>query len=354
MKRVTSGTPHVAARADARRGFTLIELLVVIAIIAVLIALLLPAVQQAREAARRSQCKNNLKQIGVALHNHHDTYGNFPTGMTDDDNRNYSWRAELLAFIDHSDMYNEIAGGVNGGSFFKFQHKSGRHPQTDGGTNNCNDYNGTALGNWGGRNEIQNSPGSVVGKTILPVYQCPSDATLPARDNASYGRANYNGNSGTVAVSGANTWQGCAQIKGSKQNGILPYDNDNCETWCVEIRDVTDGTSNTIAVGEIIANKATLTSTSTSTFPNWIGGNDGGSCSGWLAGGSALCLTNAIFRINNDITTVESQASFGSKHSGGAQFLFADGSVIFISQNIDLNIYQLLGGRNDNIPVSYP
>src|SRR6476661_8060061 len=92
-----------------RRGFTLIELLVVIAIIAVLVALLLPAVQQAREAARRSQCKNNLKQIGLALHNYHDVNGCFPPAYIADENGKpmHSWRVLILPYLDQAALHTE-------------------------------------------------------------------------------------------------------------------------------------------------------------------------------------------------------------------------------------------------------
>ncbi|MDB5338411.1 MAG: hypothetical protein JWN70_4030, partial [Planctomycetaceae bacterium] len=98
----------MAHRRTDRSGFTLIELLVVIAIIAVLIALLLPAVQQAREAARRSQCKNNLKQLGLALHNYHDTYGVFPYAQTPCCSGGHTWVEMLLPFMDQAPMYNQI------------------------------------------------------------------------------------------------------------------------------------------------------------------------------------------------------------------------------------------------------
>lgn len=104
-------------RLSKKRGFTLIELLVVIAIIAILIALLLPAVQQAREAARRSTCKNNLKQIGIALHSYHETHNTFPpmhiesrrTVADDIPGENYlAWSAMLLPFMDQAPLYNKI------------------------------------------------------------------------------------------------------------------------------------------------------------------------------------------------------------------------------------------------------
>ena len=91
-----------------KRGFTLIELLVVIAIIAILIALLLPAVQQAREAARRSQCKNNMKQIGLALHNYHDVFTTFPIGGLKN-SRGPNWRVGLLPYMDQAPAYNQVS-----------------------------------------------------------------------------------------------------------------------------------------------------------------------------------------------------------------------------------------------------
>ena len=119
-----------------KRGFTLIELLVVIAIIAILIALLLPAVQQAREAARRSQCKNNLKQMGLALQNYHDTHRVFPISHGDTGN-SFGWRASVLPNIDQAPLYNKINFSEN----------------------------------------IINTDNLEVARTPLPVYRCPSDPT---------------------------------------------------------------------------------------------------------------------------------------------------------------------------------
>ena len=100
----------------SKRGFTLVELLVVIAIIGILIALLLPAVQAAREAARRSQCSNNLKQIGIGMHNFHDTYKAFPVGQADDDNDSFGWGVYILPFIEQKPLWDAINAhtGTNG------------------------------------------------------------------------------------------------------------------------------------------------------------------------------------------------------------------------------------------------
>ncbi|MCA9201485.1 MAG: DUF1559 domain-containing protein, partial [Planctomycetales bacterium] len=97
------------SEAGKRTGFTLVELLVVIAIIGVLVAMLLPAVQAAREAARRSDCSNKLKQFGLALQNFHDTYKNFPPGMTDDDTDNLGWGTYILPFIEQGNLYDQMS-----------------------------------------------------------------------------------------------------------------------------------------------------------------------------------------------------------------------------------------------------
>ena len=195
-----------------RRGFTLIELLVVIAIIAVLIALLLPAVQQAREAARRSQCKNNFKQIGVALHNYHDTFRVYQPGLYNNINQwstlaaseRIGWLSALLPYIDQAPLYNQwqtaFAAGTNGLAF------AGRF-------------------------------------TVLPVLMCPSDP------NAGKMSGWTNGFAGNLLLSGgARAWgvqNTATDSAGGTPTGLF-YTNSS-----VAIRDVTDGTSNTIMSSEI-------------------------------------------------------------------------------------------------------
>ncbi len=351
MKRVV----NVSSR---RGGFTLIELLVVIAIIAVLVALLLPAVQQAREAARRSQCKNNLKQLGVGLNSFEETYGNYPPGMLDDDGRALGWGTYLLPYLDQGPIYEKYReqdmiflprGGV-----------PHINPDVGGGFN---------VDAWNPRIAISGflqtagPPGPTaananvppISRAILSGFVCPSDI-LPQSENALSGKSNYCGNSGVIlagsATPASTAWSACASIKGSAQNGILLYANDNTNTWVVKVRDVTDGSSNTIAIGEVTESAdVTRTNNGDGNFPTWAGGNDNGGCNGWRTGGNHLRLASRDFYLNRRVSA-ESDASFGSQHVGGAQFLFTDGAVRFISENIDVVLYENMAGRNEGNVVS--
>jgi len=336
---------------DARRrraGFTLIELLVVIAIIAVLVALLLPAVQQARESARRSQCKNNLKQFGVALNSFEESYGNYPPGALDDDGRALGWGTYLLPYLDQAPIYEQYRqqdmifiprGGV-----------PHINPDTSA-SFNVDQWNPRiAISGFfqsagpSGSPTAANANVPPIARAILSGFVCPSDI-LASTENSGSGKSNYCGNAG-VQLASAN-WQGCAAIKGSAQNGILLYDNDNTNTWIVKTRDVTDGTSNTIAIGEVSESEnVTRTSNTDGNFPTWAGGNDNGGCNGWRTGGNTTRLASRDFYINRR-TGVESNACFGSMHVGGAQFLFADGTVRFLSENVSVTLYENMAGRNE-------
>ncbi len=166
----------VPKRIRRLRGFTLIELLVVIAIIAILIALLLPAVQQAREAARRTQCKNNLKQIGLALHNYHDTNKALPSGSivllnaagTQYFGHGWTWHASILPYMDQATMYAAIQGPNDGG-----------------------------LGSESGGTASPKQ--TLAGATVLSMFWCPSqpDVTQGVQKGG-YSPSNYNGNMGTL------------------------------------------------------------------------------------------------------------------------------------------------------------
>jgi prepilin-type N-terminal cleavage/methylation domain-containing protein len=277
-------------------GFTLIELLVVVAIIGILVALLLPAVQQAREAARRTRCKSNLRQIALALHNYHDTFGIFPSGQyycrpntpcsapafTAD---GWGWTASLLPFVDQAALFD--------GFDFRLAMRDPHHAR--------------------------------LLATPLPVFQCPSDATrqdlLPPTVNTflpeRFATTNYCGNAGSFG----NSFEAPRLASNELQsNGVLGRDSAR------RLRDVTDGASNTFLVGEVIHYEFHWDPTLYGHFhlPR------------------AACCTLKLVRNGNrrlnpgKTATVDDQRQgFSSLHEGGAHFGLCDGSVRFISETID-------------------
>ncbi|MCA8987406.1 MAG: DUF1559 domain-containing protein [Planctomycetaceae bacterium] len=333
-----------------RRAFTLIELLVVIAIIAILVALLLPAVQQAREAARRSACKNNLKQIGLALHNYHDTHGTFPlNNMVDrigsmSNLTATSWITMSLPFLEQAALYDTI-------DFITLNEQ--------GGSTN--------------RNALDNAAARAARVQIIPTLMCPSNPQPKLFDgnlthdhngwsanqrNARLARSDYSGSMGYVWTG----WKDCGDIRlpnspwVDSDNAIDGNDIDKGNTgindgmgrfggvfWfsgSVKMRDIADGTSNTIAVFENHHWKDSIK------FPGEIN-MDGG----WFSPeGSIDSLVKAI---NGDVTAIPGGngpddcrcSSFSSVHKGGAQCVLADGSVRFISENLDSGIQKALATR---------
>ncbi|MCG6155329.1 DUF1559 domain-containing protein [Rubinisphaera margarita] len=285
-----------------RRGFTLIELLVVIAIIAILVALLLPAVQQAREAARRSSCKNNLKQLGLALHNYHDTHSVFPPGQIrgyrplaspayEEHGNGFSWGAMLLPFLEESAVYDGLDAGQ--GIFL--------------GTN---------------KTFVQNL-------SFFDFAICPSDVDRPrlraANTSGQPGYMTSLPNTSYFASTGAFNYADSSNVKYS--GGVFTTDPAPASTMAT----VKDGTSNTIAIGEKCGSV-------------WGGGSFlGYNHSSIAKGGQDFCngpdwyLGYARFPLTNQFNSTLYAAStrYGSEHDGGAQFVMADGSVRFISENIN-------------------
>tara|TARA_R110002111_G_scaffold247140_4_gene310181 strand:+ start:83326 stop:84168 length:843 start_codon:yes stop_codon:yes gene_type:complete len=265
-----------------RTGFTLIELLVVIAIIAILIALLLPAVQQAREAARRSTCKNNLKQIGLALHNYHDTHRSFPPCYVDQvvggvtSGNNLGWSMFLLPFQDQTPLYQKISetGAMN--VFWTTV-----TPMTDSTTGYA--------------------------KVILPVFNCPSDPAggINTKITGSYGKSNYKALRSVLSY-----------------HAVTPVFHPDKRM----LRDFTDGASNTLIVGE--------SDTQKHNGGLWVGKSTNSR--------DILSNANDTYRINGaDVDDL-----FSSVHVGGCHFVFADGRVMFLSENISGEIYTGLGTYN--------
>ena len=302
-----------------RRGFTLIELLVVIAIIAVLVAILLPAVQQAREAARASQCRNNLKQLGIALHSYHETHSVLPPahiGRFTAKHYNISGLSLLLPYIEQTSLYNK----------FNFSESM----QTW--NVQANAYSTTAS------DPMTNGNGPLV-KTLISTFICPSDSGNPfiVPTGANYGiSATNTGSSGAKTCYDFVTY-GSAYIQALEnwqaQNIVIRRmfgDHSTCR-----IGDIKDGASNTVAMAETTLDVAN-------------GGTNAWGYRGWVMVGLDLAAysINNWFYTNASGTTkypqgkLGSWAYTGSLHTGGINVLMGDGAVRFLNENIDTTIRQ--------------
>ncbi len=321
---------------DQRRAaFTLVELLVVIAIIGILVALLLPAVQAAREAARRMSCSNNVKQVTLALHNFHDIHKRFPGGaqynvykVPNTDNsyiRGTSWLVFILPHIEQQQIYNQ----------YDFS-----QPYTA---------------------EINN----LVGNITIPTFKCPSGAKNRSTNGAEQtDDGTYNDTTHYYGVMGPsdranpsyNTVEGMTYtyvVGNPTTNGAYATDGmlgqyrdepgSVTTKYFVRFGDVIDGTSNTLTVAE---RSMTLPSGQTNDYRSWVRGNNGGS---GATKNVTYPINSTFYNGSNNFNDI----SFGSNHPDGCHFGLGDGSVQFIAEQIDLSIYKALASikSGENAPV---
>ena len=318
------------------RGFTLVELLVVIAIIGVLIALLLPAVQAAREAARRTQCANNLKQYGLGIHNYHDTFKVIPPSGQNWAAPNVGWQVRILPFTEQISLYEQINWKFN----FVPQWPIPK-------PNNVN---------------------SLAWTHQVPYSQCPDDTYESILwDRA---QASYDGNLGSQRTPSAdgncNTWL-TQDVNYEYQHGRWDHGN-ALESYHISgpfgrllfntgtFGTIRDGTANTFFVGEILGECS-------SERDGW-----------WYYNSMSNAQSSTSVPLNTFTTCVDSQQEaqrrryfmpqcftksnwnfswgFRSYHPAGANFLMGDGSVQFLNTEINYNIYQAYGGKADGLPTS--
>ncbi len=361
---------------DHRRpAFTLVELLVVIAIIGILVGLLLPAVQAAREAARRMQCSNNLKQLALAVHNYESVHGGFPLTTTGPSRTTprlgsgfYSWMAMLLPQVEQAPLYNSIQFGEAMADAKSFA--------------NSSDYTQLKISST--------HVNAAAAATSVATFLCPSDSVTATTTlgTAQVAPSSYAGNVGWVrGATGASGTAAPLAIANGAMPLINPAHRDAWQVPAIKLRDFTDGTSHTALVGERLINNAEGSSgpfgtsmqgqlkpsvmsfcagggSGARSLPNWVTYCQGVSVPdatyslphgrSWISGWTlAANLYMHVMPINgrnchlyggeDDGTNI---VSASSNHVGGAQLAFTDGHVNFVSQSIDPVVWWAIGSRN--------
>ena len=327
------------------RGFTLIELLVVIAIIAILIALLLPAVQQAREAARRSQCKNNLKQLGLALHTYSDGFKQFPINGISPTWAAPGWQGTVLVglmpYLDQAPLFKARNANTTGRDWWEANPSSLDPAGSGPGTPNefsrtliplliCPSFAGNQRAWWD--YGVSCYVPSIGAQRMVPAVASCYLFPLAGGPGGPYPSTGYWGDG---PVQHASSWDP-SQISG-------PFSRAN---WAAKYSQITDGTAYTIAMGEIRPDctdsmmgwSATVGSFYATTAPMNFRTCPGDPA---LPGG---CESKAWGYYNTN-------QGFKSPHRGGAHFTLCDGTVRFISENINYATYQQLGSRRDGRPI---
>jgi prepilin-type N-terminal cleavage/methylation domain-containing protein/prepilin-type processing-associated H-X9-DG protein len=294
-----------------RRGFTLVELLVVIAIIGILIALLLPAVQAARESARRTQCTNNLKQLALGAHSFHDTKKFMPPGRLDTDY--LTWAVVMLPYIEELNYYQQ----------------------------------------WDEKMLYSAQPVRVTRRGVN-AYFCPSRRSPDqffSNDNPSGGLSDYAACAGTGTGDGVNA-NGVMIAATVTKNGNL------ITTWrgSVTMASIKDGTSNTVLIGEKHIRKLNAQGTGafqqgTADDRTVYGATNANNYRRFAGLGSDGALYNlARYDLNSFVQATDNR-KFGSGHPGGCQFALCDGSVRMVTDRVDVAILTRLANRSDGQPL---
>ena len=339
------------------------ELLVVIAIIGVLVALLLPAVQQAREAARRMACGNNLKQYGIGIHTYHDVWKAFPPGSNNPDGVNFQWQlayvgwqARILPQMEQGPLFDKILWDQNAPII------------TLSGFNNNNPFQPFG---WGSL--VMTAKGQVFARQVqVPYARCPSD---PWAEDPQFAQSNYTGSLGSqLVIDGAVGNLGPCDIfatSGVHYEHLGGNNADHGDSWdaaklsglfsrigtrSMKFASLQDGASNVILVGEILPGCHSWG------YGWWDSTNGAGN-----AHASTSCPINLLttcaasandaasknYPYPNCVYAGNSNLSWGfkSRHPQGAQFVYADGSVHFLLQSMNYTTYQRLGGRRDGQPL---